>query len=186
MPGSLTFEGKGVIVTGGGSGIGAATAVAFASRGADVMIGDNNTDGMNQVIEDWHTLSKEKGGTVGSIKGETYDARDPDGVKKLADTSVSTLGKVHVLFNNAGIQPDSSMKPFYEFDDSVWDDLFNINVKSHYLMSKYIMQHMMAESIEGSIIHNASIEGLQGQKMCSGYAATKGALHSLTNTMAVE
>ena len=107
------------------------------------------------------------------------DARDV--VRK----TVSAFGGVDVVFNNAGIQPPESYKTAEHLDEAVWDRVMDVNVKGCFLLCKYAIPEMRKRG-GGVIINNASVQGLQSQKLVPAYAASKGAVLSLTRNLALD
>src|ERR1700761_6872646 len=124
---SKQFENKVVLITGGTSGIGRATAVAFAKEGAKVVVsGRRKAEGAETV-----TLVEKAGGKGLFIQA---DVTDEEQVKKLVQTTVDTFGRLDVAFNNAGIE---GVAPLTEATVAQYDQIFNINVKGVFLSMKY-------------------------------------------------
>jgi NAD(P)-dependent dehydrogenase (short-subunit alcohol dehydrogenase family) len=92
---------------------------------------------------------------------------------------------VDVLFNNVGIQPPSSYQNVEDTSEETWDRIVGVNLKSHFLMSKFAIPEMRKRG-EGVIINNASVQGLQSQPLVPAYAASKGGVLSLTRQMALD
>ena len=107
------------------------------------------------------------------------DARD------VVQQTVSAFGGVDVVFNNAGIQPPESYKTAEHLDEAVWDRVMDVNVKGCFLLCKYAIPEMRKRG-GGVIINNASVQGLQSQKLVPAYAASKGAVLSLTRNLALD
>ena len=172
------FDGKAVIVTGGASGIGRATAVEFAREGARVTIADVNEEWGNAALAD-------------------VSQHGPGGLLVLADVSqasecqwvvsetTAAFGGVDVLFNNVGIQSTDSYLNVEETPEAMWDRIIGVNLKSCFLMSKYAIPEIRKRG-GGAVINTASVQGLQSQKLVPAYAASKGGVLSLTRQMALD
>lgn len=171
-----TFENKVVIVTGSGSGIGRATAVAFAKEGAKV------------VVSDFH--EKEGQETIDEIKrhnGEAYfikcDVSSEQEVKNLVDKTIEKYGRLDCAYNNAGIEgsPCSTI----ECSTENWDRTINTNLKGVWLCMKYEIPAMLQNG-KGSIVNCSSIAGLVGFETIPAYVASKHGVIGLTETAALE
>ena len=168
------FENKTAIVTGGSFGIGRATAVAFAKRGANVVIAD--------WVEDNETLNlvKAAGGTAIFVKCDV--SKDGD-VKMLVDKTISTFGRLDYAFNNAGIEGASA--PLHEATEENWDKTIAVNLKGVWLCMKHEITYMLKQG-KGVIVNTASIAGLVGFPGLSPYVATKHGIIGITKTAALE
>lgn len=169
-----TFENKGAIVTGGSFGIGRATAIAFAKRGAKVTIAD--------WIEDNETLNliQAAGGEAIFIKCDV--SKDSD-VKAMVEKSISTFGRLDYAFNNAGIEGTSA--PTQDCTEENWEKTISVNLKGVWLCMKYEIQHMIKQG-KGAIVNNASIAGLVGFPGLPAYVASKHGVLGLTKNAALE
>lgn len=168
------FENKVAIVTGGSFGIGRAAAIAFAKRGAKVVIAD--------CVEDTETLKNIRsfGGDAIFIKCDV--SRDED-VKQLVEKTVSHYGRLDFAFNNAGIEGSSA--PTHECTNENWDRTIGINLKGVWLCMKYEIQQMLKQG-KGAIVNNASIAGLVGFQNIPAYVASKHGVIGLTKNAALE
>lgn len=168
------FEDKVAIVTGGSFGIGRATAIAFAKRGAKVTIAD--------WVEDNETLKliNEAAGQVIFIK---CDVSNPENVKTMVEKTVSTFGQLDFAFNNAGIEGISA--PTADCTEENWEKTININLKGIWLCMKYEITFMLKQK-KGSIVNCASIAGLVGFPGLPAYVASKHGVVGLTKTTALE
>ena len=121
-----------VIVTGGGSGIGAATCLAFAAAGARVVSAGRTRDRVQRVA-----------GEIEAMQGEAIalevDVSKEDAVRDMVTATLARFGRIDVLFNNAGISPSGRVT---ELDESTWDECLNINLKSVFLCAKHVIPHM--------------------------------------------
>lgn len=167
------------IVTGGAQGIGRACCVGLAKVGTNVVFGDINKSKGEQLEQEW---KKEKSSSCGEISFMHWDASKSADCKELVKFAVDKYNRIDILFNNVGIQPPAT--PIYLLDESTWDNVMNVNLKSYFLMCKEVIPHMMKNG--GSIINNASIQGVLSQKCVAPYAASKGGILSLTRALAVE
>jgi NAD(P)-dependent dehydrogenase (short-subunit alcohol dehydrogenase family) len=167
-----------VIVTGGAHGMGRATALEFAREGAHVAVADVDDIAGHETLEG---LRETRGHGL-FVKADVSKA---EGCRRVVEEAVETLGGVDVLFNNVGIQPQDSYRNVEETTEEQWDRILDVNLKSYFLMSKYVIPELRRRG-GGVIINNASVQGLQSMKGVPAYAASKGGVLSLTRQMAVE
>jgi NAD(P)-dependent dehydrogenase (short-subunit alcohol dehydrogenase family) len=172
------FDGKVVIVTGGALGIGRATAIAFGREGARVTIGDVNEAAGRSAVE----AVEAAGGGGHLVVGDLARASD---CQRVVRETVERFGRLDVLFNNVGIQPEASYANVEDTTEEMWDRILDVNLKSYFLMSKYAIPDIR-RSGGGAIVNTASVQGLQSMKGVPPYAASKGGILSLTRQMAVE
>lgn len=168
------FQNKAAIVTGGSFGIGKAAAIAFASRGAKVIIAD--------WVEDKGTLEtiKSSGGDATFIKCDVSKNED---VKMMIDKAIVQYGRIDYAFNNAGIEGLSA--PTHECTDENWEKVIAVNLKGVWLCMKYEIPQMLKEG-KGAIVNNASIAGLVGFQNIPAYVASKHGVIGLTKNAALE
>ena len=169
---------KSVIVTGGAHGIGEAAVLAFAGAGYQVALADVDHEAGERV-------QRRAGAAAGDVIVVAADVSRRDDAMKVVQRAVASFGGVDVVFNNAGIQPPDSYKTAEELDESVWDRVMDVNVKGCFLLCKYAIPEMRKRG-GGVIINNASVQGLQSQKLVPAYAASKGAVLSLTRNLALD
>ncbi len=167
-----------VIITGGGAGVGRATALAFAEIGARVVVADVNRDPAQEVIEQ----IKSRGQEAVFVEADISVSSEAQSV---VSSSIETFGGVDILFNNAGIQPAASYANAEDHSEELWDRIMAVNVKGAFLMAKHAIPEMKKRKA-GVIINNASVQGLHSQKFVPAYAASKGALLSLTRNLALD
>ena len=171
------FEGKVAVVTGGSSGIGRATAIAFAAEGARVAIG------ARRAAESEETLRLIRDGGGDAIFVAT-DVSRADQVQKLMDTAMSRWQRLDLAFNNAGIG-GSAFVPLTEYAEKTWDDVIDINLKGVFLSMKYEIPHML-KSGGGAIVNMSSVAGLIGGPVGIGYYASKHGVIGATKAAAME
>ena len=168
------FESQVAIITGASSGIGRATAVAFARRGAKVVIADVQ-DG-NETVN----LVKQAGGDGLFIKCDVSEEAE---VKAMVEKTISTYGRVDFAFNNAGVEGRSAM--IQDLSEADWDHTLNINLKGVFFCLKYQIPQMLKQG-KGAIVNCASVAGLVGFAGISPYVASKHALVGITKAIALE
>jgi NAD(P)-dependent dehydrogenase (short-subunit alcohol dehydrogenase family) len=172
---SQTFQNKVVLITGGTSGIGRATAIAFAKEGAKVVVsGRRKAEGAETV-----TLVEKAGGQGLFVQA---DVSDEEQVKKLVQATVEHFGRLDIAFNNAGIE---SVAPLTEATVAQYEQVFNINVKGVFLSMKYEIPAMLKTG-GGSIVNTSSIAGTVGMPGAGIYIASKHAVNGLSKTAALE
>jgi NAD(P)-dependent dehydrogenase (short-subunit alcohol dehydrogenase family) len=172
------FDGKVVIVTGGALGIGKATALAFAQAGAAVAIAD-----INEAAGKTTVAAIEAAGGQGLLV--TGDLARASVCQQVVAQTVEHFKRLDVLFNNVGIQPQSSYANVEDTSEEMWDAIVDVNLKSYFLMSKYAIPEIRKQG-GGAIVNTASVQGLQSQRLVPAYAASKGGVLSLTRQMALD
>lgn len=173
---SRDFEGKTILVTGAGSGIGKACAIELCERGANVVVADRNEEHAKTVVDD----IRSRGGKAVSF---SIDVADASAVKSMVDFTVATFGGLHGAVNNAGIGGPSKPLADYELDE--WQTVMDVNLNSIFYCMKYEIPAML-ESGGGSIVNMSSILGTNGFANASAYVATKHALVGMTKNVAIE
>jgi NAD(P)-dependent dehydrogenase (short-subunit alcohol dehydrogenase family) len=171
-------ENKVIIVTGGANGIGEAAVIAFAREGYRVAAADLDREAGERVRRNVDALP-------GEVIFVRADVSRADEARAVVEAAVSAFGAVDIVFNNAGIQPPESYRTVEHLDEDVWDRVMDVNVKSCFLVCKYAIPQMRKRG-GGVIINNASVQGLQSQKLVPAYAASKGAVLSLTRNLALD
>jgi NAD(P)-dependent dehydrogenase (short-subunit alcohol dehydrogenase family) len=170
------FANKVAIVTGGSFGIGQATAVAFAQRGAKVVVADLVEDKEQQTMN-----------FIRSAGGEgifvACDVSKGPHVKSLIDKTIATYGRLDYAFNNAGIE--GAMASTHECTEENWDKVVSVNLKGVWLCMKYQIPQMLKQG-KGVIVNNSSVGGHIGFPGLPAYVSTKHALLGLTKTAALE
>lgn len=169
------FEGKSVLITGGGTGIGKAAALEFAREGASVLITGRREDKLAEAVRE----AALEGLRIRLAVSDVSREEDCRGAVELA---VREMRGLDILFNNAGVLMPG---PMHETTAAAWEATFGVNVRGAWLMSKFAIPHML-ERGRGWIVNNASIVGLKGFAGLSAYTASKGAVIQLTRSMALE
>jgi NAD(P)-dependent dehydrogenase (short-subunit alcohol dehydrogenase family) len=171
------FEGKVALVTGGGSGIGRATAVAFAREGAQVVIGNRNVERGEETV----AIVRKAGGTASFQRTDVSVATE---VEALVEHAVETCGGLDIAFNNAGIEGE--VKPtMIDHTEANFDALMDINVKGVWLSMKYEIPRMLKAG-GGAIVNCSSVAGVIGFPGIGIYSASKHAVIGLTKAAALE
>ena len=171
--GTGRLAGKVAIITGAGSGIGRAAALLFAAEGAAVGVLDRD----GAVADETTQMVTSAGGRALSLTADVSKAAQ---VTAAAAAVAEAFGAIHVVYNNAGVDSKGSVAVAEEAD---WDRCFDVNVKGTYLMTQAALAHMGSG---GSIINQGSVAGLVGVMNFAAYCAAKGAVVSLTRSMAVD
>ena len=171
----MDFEGKVALVTGGGRGIGKAAATKFAEGGADIVIADIDPHTAKDTAEGLSAL----GVRAVSI---SLDIGDIGQIESMVYESVSKLGSVDILFNNAGLTRHIS---FFDIEEKHWDQINRVNAKGAFFCMQKIGSQMVKQGTGGRIINTASIAG-KGYRRASNaaYAASKGAVIAMTHSAA--
>jgi NAD(P)-dependent dehydrogenase (short-subunit alcohol dehydrogenase family) len=178
----MLLEGKVALITGGGNGIGRATAVRFAQEGAKVIIADLDQEGLETTKKDIESA----GGQVVSVTGDITVRED---VQHIVDTALEHFQRLDILINNAGINRDALTTRIKEgqvrfMSDEQWDLVINVNLKGTWLCSQVASVPMIKQKY-GRIVNTSSI-GALGNIGQANYAASKAGVIGLTKTLALE
>lgn len=166
------------IITGSASGMGQVAAEMFAREGASVVI----TDIAAGPGEATAQAIRRNGGQAVFIQANV--ARETE-VAHMVATAVETFGHIDILYNNAGIMPDSD-GGVVDLNEAIWDQVMDVNLKSVFLCSKYVLPYMVQQG-RGSIINIASFVAFMGCTVPQdAYTASKGGLLSLTKSLAIQ
>lgn len=170
------FENKVVLVTGAGSGIGQATALAFAREGASLTLADINPEGNDETL-----------GFVRDLGAEAIavacDVSKNDQVRAMVDSTLKSFGALHVAFNNAGVEQNP--KPLVEQDEESYQKIMDVNVRGVWLCMRHELPPMLKQGA-GVIINTSSISDTIGAPGMQFYAASKHAVLGLTKAVALE
>ncbi len=169
------ISGKAAIVTGGGSGIGAAAARAIALGGADVAVVDIDGDSAERVVRGIEA----EGGRAIAVVCDVGDARS---TQSAVATAVNAFGGLDILVNNAGIVRYGTVVDTPESD---WDRVLATNLKGPFLMAKAAIPEMRRRG-GGAIVNTASVQAFASQQLVAAYSASKGGVVALTKTMALD
>ncbi|HLI09406.1 MAG TPA: SDR family oxidoreductase [Ktedonobacteraceae bacterium] len=172
----MRLKDKVAIITGGGSGFGEVTARLFAREGAAVMLADINGEAAQTVAD---SIASE-GGQVGWAQ---CDVTSSSSVEAMVQAALNRFGRVDILFNNAGIEGFGTV---VDTDENAWERIFAVHVRGTYLCSKYALPAMIEGRRGGSVVNVSSVAGLVGIRNMSAYSAAKGAIISMTRSMAVD
>ena len=171
------FEGKVALVTGGGSGIGRATALAFAREKARVVVSDIDV----KSGEETANMIARTGGEAIFIKADVSIATE---VEALVAKAVETYGRLDCAHNNAGIELEFSV-PDRRNDEETWDRVIDVNLKGVWLCMKYEIPQMLIQG-GGAIVNTSSVAGLVGNVKQPAYVASKHGVTGLTKATALE
>ncbi len=175
------LDGKSALITGGGGGIGRATALAFAREGARVAVADLIEDAARETVG----LVNAAGGQAISLSGDV--SRDAD-VRAMIDAVVGTYGRLDCAFNNAGVagwHVGSVNQKTAEWSEEAFDRMIAVNLKAVWLCLRAEIKEMLAQG-GGAIVNTASIAGLIGLPNAAAYVAAKHGVVGLTKTAALE
>lgn len=170
------FEGKVALVTGGSSGIGRATALAFAAHGARVVVASRREEESAQTVREIAAA----GGQALFVRTDVTQAAQ---VQALVARAVAEYGGLDYAFNNAGIE-GTPFVPLQHYGEEAWDEVVAINAKGVFLSLKYELPHVAAR--KGAIVNMASIAGLKGSRFGAAYVASKHAVVGMTRALALE
>ncbi|EMN5863537.1 SDR family oxidoreductase [Pluralibacter gergoviae] len=171
----FNYAGKVVLITGASSGIGRATAMAFSSQGARIVIGDIG-EGAKETVE----LIRAKDGEAHFVHA---DVSESESVQALVTQAVKRYGHIDVAFNNAGILPPTA--DFADMAEEDFNKVINVDLKGVFLCMKYEIQAML-KSGGGAIVNTASVAGVIADPGMGPYAAAKHGVVGLTKSAALE
>ena len=176
MEEALDLSGRVAIVTGGGTGIGAATARLLAERGAELVIASRSVEELERKAEEISTATGQR------CHALPTDVKDEDQVRRLVETSVAELGRLDILINNAG---GTRMAALSSLSTRMWDASYELNARAAFLCTREAGRHFLAQG-SGSIVNVSSAAGINGVKGGAHYASAKAALQMLTRVTAAE
>jgi NAD(P)-dependent dehydrogenase (short-subunit alcohol dehydrogenase family) len=171
------MKNKTALVTGASSGIGRATALAFAKRGANVAVAARREDELAGLQREIETL----GGRAGYC---VTDVAKADDVERLVEYAVKTFGRLDYAVNNAGIE--GSLSPITDLDESEWDRVLGTNLKGTFVCMKHEARAMLAGGHGGAIVNIGSVNSFLGVQTASAYVASKHGLIGLTTSASAE
>ncbi len=174
----MRLANKVALITGSAGGMGQAAAELFASEGASIVV----TDVLAEQGEETARRIQSTGGKAIFVKA---DVANEDEVRNLVAAAIQAYGRVDVLYNNAGIMPADDAGAT-DLNESLWDRVLDINLKSAYLCTKYTVPHMVKQG-SGSIVNVASFVAFMGCTIPQdAYTASKGGMLALTKSFAIQ
>lgn len=173
----MRLGGKRTLITGGGTGIGRATAELFAREGAHVMVSGRRRSELDETVRRVEAI----GGRAALVQGDV--ARPGDAARMVADT-VAAFGGLDILVNNAGIIVRGASVTSVAIED--WDRVLGIDLTGVFLVSRFALTEMVRVKHGGSIVNVSSISGLFGDPNLAPYNAAKGGVNLLTKNMALD
>lgn len=172
------LKNKVFIITGGGTGIGKATALKLADMGAKLVINYSNSETeAKKVVEE----IAEKGGIAFAFKANVANEHE---VNEMIHQTIAEFGRLDGLVNNASITAQIPMNDLESVTDDVWDSLYDVNVKGMFHCVKAAVPHMKKQK-SGAIVNVGSVAGTTGIGSSIPYAATKAAIHTMTKSLAI-
>jgi NAD(P)-dependent dehydrogenase (short-subunit alcohol dehydrogenase family) len=172
----MDFTGKVAVVTGGGNGIGRATAIGFGRSGAQVVVVDRDAGAATETA----VAITAAGGDAIAV---TADVTSSAAVQAYVAAAVAKYGRIDCFFNNAGIE--GKVCPIVDYDEAQFDQLIAVNIKGVFFGLKYVMPVMIKQGA-GAIVNTASVAGLVGTPSLAPYVASKHAVLGLTKSAAGE
>jgi citronellol/citronellal dehydrogenase len=175
-PSPYDLTGRVAVITGGGTGIGAATARLMARHGADIVIAA-------RTVEEIERMAAEIRETTGrrSLAVRT-DVKDEAQVINMVEQTMAEFGRLDILVNNAG---GTRLGPLEDLPTKAWDGTFDLNIRSAYFATREAGKHMLAQG-SGAIVNISSMAGVNGVKRGAHYASAKAALQMFTRVTAAE
>ena len=172
----MDFTGKVALITGAGNGIGRAAALAFATRGAKVVVVDRDAQGAERTAA---TIRQQGGDAQFHVADVTKSAE----VHGYVNAATKAYGRIDCFFNNAGIE--GKLAAIVDMDEAAFDQVLGVNVKGVFLGLKAVLPVMLAQK-SGAVVNTASVAGLVGTPGMSAYVASKHAVIGLTKSAAGE
>ena len=172
------LEGKVALITGSGSGIGRATAILFVKEGAKVAVNDVSEKGGQETVQ----FIRACGGDATFFKANVTNALE---VKSMVDQIIKKYGKIDILHNNVGGWQRELKDTVSEDSEQEWDRLINLNLRGAFLVSKFVIPHMMRNG-GGSIINTVTTNAYMNYRGCEAYGTAKGGLRELTRSMCLD
>jgi NAD(P)-dependent dehydrogenase (short-subunit alcohol dehydrogenase family) len=173
----MRLAGRRALITGGGSGIGRSTAELFAREGAAVMVSGRRRAELEETVR----LVEKAGGRAAAVAG---DVAKPEDAERMVRETVSALGGLDVLVNNAGIIVRNATVTTVSIED--WRRVIDVDLHGVFLVSRFALQEMVAAGRGGAIVHVSSVAGIVGDPKLAPYNAAKGGVNLLTKNMALD
>lgn len=171
----MRLENKIALITGGGTGIGAATARLMAQEGASVAVTGRRIDPLEDVVKS----IADSGGHAVALPG---DLTNPDDCRRIVDETVQRFGRLNILVNNAGT---STVGTALETEEEQWHLVMDTNATATFMMCRCALPHIITAG-KGSIVNISSVSGIRGNSRRVAYNASKGAVCNLTKNLAVD
>ena len=170
------FSGKNVLVIGATTGIGRATALAFAQSGADLFVAGLGADHGKSLVEEVKGIGRK-------IEFREINVRDGAAMKRLHDEAFERFGRIDVAFNNAGVSGEAT--PVQDLEDEEYNRLMEVNLRGIFYGLRCQVPHMIAKG-GGAIVNTSSLFGVMGFAGTAAYCASKWGVIGLTNSVALE
>jgi NAD(P)-dependent dehydrogenase (short-subunit alcohol dehydrogenase family) len=172
----MDFTGKVALITGGGNGIGRATALGFGQHGAKVVVVDRD----GAAAEATAGIVRQNGGEATAVTADVTKSQD---VRAYVKAAIDKYGRIDCFFNNAGIE--GKVAPTAEYDEALFDAVIGVNVKGVFLGLRHVLPEMIRQK-SGAVVNTASVAGLVATPGMPAYVASKHAVIGLTKTAAGE
>jgi NAD(P)-dependent dehydrogenase (short-subunit alcohol dehydrogenase family) len=172
---NMRLDGQVAIVTGGGTGIGAATALLFARQGAKVVIANRRASTGNNILEE--ILAN--GGEAIFVPTDVADSTQ---VQAMVEKAIQAFGRINILFNNAGM---GTSAPFWEMSEESWNQIIAVDLTGHFLCAKYVVPHMLAQG-GGAIVNMSSVLAISTFPNQTAYTTCKAGIIGMTKAMALD
>jgi gluconate 5-dehydrogenase len=177
LPGDFNLDGKVTLITGGGTGLGKAMALAMAQSGANVVISGRRIKPLQEVVGKIKTM----GGQAILIQTDVTKSTQ---VNSMVEKTIDIFGTIDVLINNAGIVRNDKPTPIWDITDTAWNLGINTNLTGAFYCARAASSHMVKQG-QGKIINISSVFGLRGGKDSFIYCCAKGGVLQLTRSLAV-
>lgn len=181
------LQGKVAVITGAGAGVGRAYALLLAREGALVVVNDLSVTPEGDRPASGAAMADQVVAEIRAAGGEAIadhgDVSKPDDAARMIAAAVDGFGRLDILINNAGIFRE---RPFAEMSREDWSAVIDVHLHGSFLLSQLAFRQFVAQGDGGVIVNTASRTALRGKELQANYAAAKGALISLTNTIALE
>jgi NAD(P)-dependent dehydrogenase (short-subunit alcohol dehydrogenase family) len=171
------FNAKVVLITGSSSGIGRGAALSFAAQGAKVVLASRSEQANQEILDE----IKKNGGSAIFVKADMTKTED---IANMVKRTIAEYGRLDIAVNNAGVEGTPDVKTA-DYDEQVWDQVIDINLKGVWLSMKYEIPELLKEG-GGVIINISSLAGLQGGGAGIGYHASKFGVVGMTKAAALE